>query len=78
MIVIFYKKTPLCWEMQSFESKHREIQPMFCPVIAAWLFSSFDPSSEINISSLPISYPILNTHNSHKQTIITQIVILLN
>lgn len=51
---------------------------MFRPVIAAWLFSSFDPSSEINMSSLPISYPILNTHNSHKQTIITQIVILLN
>lgn len=55
---------------------------MICPVIAAWLLlalpSSSDPRSQITISSLPISYPILNTHHSLEQTVITQIVILLN
>lgn len=40
--------------------------------------SSSDPRSKITICSLPISYSILNTHNSLEQTVITQIVILLN
>lgn len=69
-------------ETQSFEVEGGETQPVLCPVIAAWLSStvpsSSDPRSKITVSPLPISYPILKTHNSLEQTVITQIVILLN
>ena len=55
---------------------------MLCPTTASWPLpavpSSSDLKSEISISSLLIFYPILSTHHSLEQTIITQIVMLLN
>lgn len=60
--------------MHSWETY--KVQPMSCPVIAAWLSPTVPSSSDPKLPSL--LFPILKTHNSLGETVITQIVIVLN